>query len=157
MTAHQTTTPPAAGVLFARYFAAVVVSLFTWAVIGILGFLAEAAVVTAFRVGEMVLTIAFYTIFAATGFSGVFVGSLCLSRGSRRFGSVLLAVLGIVAFRMFWLCAPYRQDGPQDIPPTFFSTSSSFWPFCGGLLVAMILFLVRRSPNTALEPTPTAH
>jgi Na+-driven multidrug efflux pump len=143
-----------------RYGAAILVSCVTWCIFGFLGFMAWAIVLgrlassvasdSTFGLAQMVGS---YVLFSLTGFSGVFVGSLCLSRDRRKLGSMLISMLGLIVFRIVWLCIPNRQDGPDDIPETFFDPHGPLWPYCAGLLVAVILFLLRRPPNKSPEPT----
>jgi len=78
-------------VLFARYVLAMVVSYFvSYAVFfGGLYFLMWAGMV------------GFVLLLIASGFSGVFVGALCLPQSGRRFGSVVMLVFGLAYYIYF--------------------------------------------------------
>ena len=52
------------------------------------------AIVDSFKIAERVLD----TAFVAMGFAGVFAGSLCLAHTSRRQGSIILLILGLLFY-----------------------------------------------------------
>jgi hypothetical protein len=148
---HIKTSPRMIVSLIARCVAAILVSCVTWCIFGFLGFKILAVSLGGLASSgasdstfDLVHMIGFYVLFSLTGFGGVFLGCLCLRRDSRKLGSVLISMLGLVLFRLVWLCIPNRQDRPDDISPTFFDSHGALWPYCAGLFVAVILFGLRR-------------
>jgi hypothetical protein len=125
--------------LFARYVAAIAVSfvvsstifmpsllLFAWA--GILG---------------LVLT------FMTIGFCGVFSGTFCLPKASRRAGSLVLLAFGLFYSAYTLVSMDILRAENNNFPFVWLI------PLAGGGLIASFLFR-RRPPNTALEPTAAA-
>jgi len=87
------------------------------------------------------------------GFSGVFTGSLCLERASRRFGSVVLLVLGLTFYVYTAFCIKYPGQANDDHPYLW------LWGLAAlalGGLVAVIFVFRRSSSNKSLQQTATA-
>ena len=86
-------------------------------------------------------------------FNGVFLGSLCLNKKSRSFGSLLIVVLGVL------LCSFIRLlPAPLFIPlpgePGYTEGSEWHWlVFVYGGMVAVIFFFIRSQQSTLL-PVP---
>jgi hypothetical protein len=97
-------------------------------------------------VGDIIL----FALDVFVGFVGVLSGTYCLERRSRRYGSILLLGMGLGFYTWFWLMLCY------SIPPFHYRGLPAFWPLMVGGLAAILLFWLRKPPNTALEPTPTA-
>ena len=151
-----TQKPQTALGLFGRYCLAIIVACVAWCVAACLAigiqFLLEGVV----PYGLTVKILA-YVLFPLIGFSGVFLGSLCLHRFNRRLGSSLVASVGIVlAYIVYFMLVSFtRPDGPEDFPISFFSPSGMFYPLLIGGLVAVVFFFVRNRPNTPTPPSPS--
>jgi hypothetical protein len=81
-----------------------------------------------------------YVVLSIAGFLGVFLGSLCLEKSSRRFGSVFLFVLGTVFSAYMGFCIRY-PDG---------NCFGDFVPAFGGL-IAVVLIFRQFSPKTPIQ------
>ena len=82
--------------------------------------------------------------FVTTGFCGVFAGTLCLPRSCRRFGSVVLLVLGLAYYAYFQV--------HLDIPRAENHFSPFVWliPLAGGAAMSLVL-IWKRSPNQSIQ------
>jgi len=129
-------------ILFARCVAAI-------AVMGVISFVALVIVLPvafAFLPDKFDAWHFYFCFFVGMGlasFCGVFVGTLCLERASRRFGSILLFFLGLASY----VCFIFSSDFTDHIYPL-----RSLIPLAiGGLLAVVLTFLMfrRQQPNTA--------
>jgi hypothetical protein len=134
----------AVGTLFARYSVAIIVGLFISPLVFLfVVFILEAAD----------LDSCLWIPPAVTGFVGVFTSSFLIPRSSRWIASLFLLGLGVGFYAWLWRQTEYARLEPHP------SEFPHFIPLlCGGLVAVVIHFVwwLRRRPNTALEPTPTA-
>jgi len=91
-------------------------------------------------------TTGFIIVLLVVGFSGVFSGAHCLPRANRRFGSIVLLILGL-AFALFRLIGMSFLWGGENSFPYIW-----LLPLAVGGGVAVYVFH-RQPPSTALEPT----
>lgn len=131
---------------FARYAAAVIVACGT-----------SAAIFFSVSFGFMFVSIvsrgmfdSFYqylmfAVFPVMGFCGVFAGSFCLERASRRFGSIFLLILGL-AYYVHWAYFIKYREGENEAHPYGW-----LWGLAAlalGGVVALIFVFRRSSSNT---------
>jgi hypothetical protein len=76
-----------------------------------------------------------FVVYAPVGFIGVLLGTFCLERSGRRYGSVVLLGLGLGFSTWLWLAQGYSL-----YPAQFRELSYRFWPLGVGGLVAVIFF-----------------
>jgi hypothetical protein len=72
-------------------------------------------------------------LFVASGFCGVFVGTLCLPRFNRRFGSAVLLVMGLAYYIYFVTSLDILRAENNSFPYVWLV------PLAGGGVIAMIL------------------
>jgi uncharacterized membrane protein YfcA len=87
--------------------------------------------------------------FVMVGFCGVFTGTLCLRRDSRRFGSVFLLCLGL-AFYIYMCLLDFFFEFYQHTQNSLYLLPLVLPLAVGGLLAVIVSFLIfrRKSPNT---------
>jgi O-antigen ligase len=142
-------TPRAEGLLlrcsrlFFRYIAAILVAF----VVSIAASFSVVLVLPFIFFGEKAALVVSSVCFGFVGFIGVLAGTFCLERDSRRFGSLVLIVLGLGFYAQLWLRLNYER--PEYHPREF----PHFWPLAIGGLVAVVYFFLKSAPNKSLQPT----
>jgi len=124
--------------LFVRYVAAIAVSYFVSFAVFFGGMLFLK------WVGMNVIVL----LFIASGFCGVFAGTLCLPRSGRHFGSAVLLVLGL-AYYIYFLTTTNILRAENNIFPFVWLI-----PLGGGGVIALIL--IRRPPPNKSLHAPAA-
>ncbi|HEX3856876.1 MAG TPA: hypothetical protein VHY30_06240 [Verrucomicrobiae bacterium] len=135
-------------ILFIRYVAAIAVSCgVSFAVLFLTLSMAGSFLPDHPDVSACVL----YMGIAAVGFCGVFLGTLCLERVSRRISSIILLILGLAYYVI--ICYPFDLSVPDAKDPLYFFR----WLLplsAGGLLAVVLIFLIfRLPPNKLPEPS----
>lgn len=89
-----------------------------------------------------------FTLFAITGFAGVFSGTFCLEQKSRRFGTIVLLAVGLGFAAWFWVSFP--GGGKFHWLPYY------FWPLMvGGIAAVLLIWLKsrkRENRTAAVKP-----
>ena len=122
--------------LLMRYVAAIAVACIVSA--AAFGFLA-------FTVGMWAGVVGFLIVFLAVGFLGVFSGTFCLPRASRRSGSVVLLVLGLGFYAQMLIRLNITRGEDNSFPFVW------LLPLVGGACGA-VYFFRRLPPNQSPEP-----
>jgi uncharacterized membrane protein YfcA len=78
-----------------------------------------------------------YAVLCIVGFLGVFLGSLCLEKSSRRFGSIFLLVLGTTFSVYMGFCIRYSDGNTAELPQFWIG---DFVPAFGGLIGVVLVF-----------------
>jgi len=136
-------------ILFIRYVTAIAVS---W-VVSIAVFIITVNVAGSFLPDHPDASdCAEYIGIAVVGFCGVFLGTLCLERASRRVSSIILLFVGLTYY--VFLCYPIDLSFGFDAKNPHYFLRWLIPLSVGGLLAVALIFLIfrRQPPNTALEP-----
>ena len=122
-------TPRSFLLLFVKYVAAIGVSYFVSYIVFFVGMF---LLIWAGMLGIVLL-------FIASGFCGVFVGTLCLPQSGRRFGSAVLLLLGVAYYVYFVMNLDILRAENNSFP--------FMWlvPLVGGGVIALIL--IRKMPS----------
>jgi hypothetical protein len=91
------------------------------------------------------------TLFAISGFTGVFSGAFCLEQRNRRFGAIVLLAIGL-GFSL-WLWVSFPGDA---YPYKFHWLPYYFWPLLVGGTAAVLLiwFKSRKKENRTAPVKP---
>jgi hypothetical protein len=86
-----------------------------------------------------------FTLFAITGFMGVFSGTLCLEQKSRRFGAIVLLAVGLGFSAWFWVSFP--SGGKFHWLPYY------IWPLMvGGTAAVLLIWFKSRKKENRIAP-----
>ena len=140
-------------ILFVRYIAAIMLACA--AAVASSGPLYFILMILSFRFQEVAMFFPYFAhaLLSVMSFCGVYSGCLCLEPTSRRVGSIVLLVLGLAYFVHEMGFLRYREGEDEAHPHVRVVGLAAI--ALGGLVAVKLVFR-KSSPNTALEPTPTA-